>query len=407
MNKVIDFIKENIRIIILVLVIVIFLVVVLTKESMQKKTTYTVIEGTIENSEETNLYVLKKESLVDFDSSQAVTAIIDQGKRTSKNEAIATYQNESYEEYLKQIEDIDKQIQSLVKDMPATHSTDIANLDAKILKYSMQAQNTTSYVKMQEYKTKLDELTFKKINIIANSSPEGSAIRELVNQRNNLVKLSKESSNTILSDTSGIVTYKLDGAEGSYEFREVESYDAEKLDELINEFDSNLTNEFGIKIVDNFKTYLLVKTRINDFDDLIEENRRYKLRIFDLENKTITATLIKKEVKGEYDYSLFKIENEVDSFADLRKLSCEVIWKTNTGMAVPMNAIYTDVSGYKYVLMVYGTEYVKVPINITSSSDSIAIVENLPKDQVTKLGLNPTFKLELYDELVIQKEGKN
>ena len=49
-------------------------------------------------------------------------------------------------------------------------------------------------------------------------------------------------------------------------------------------------------------------------------------------------------------------------------------------MAVPINAIYTsEEKGYSYVLMVYGADYVEVPIKILQSSDSIAIVDNLHK----------------------------
>ena len=89
---------------------------------------------------------------------------------------------------------------------------------------------------------------------------------------------------------------------------------------------------------------------------------------------------------------------------DYRKLSCEIVWNTIEGMAVPLNAIYTDeVNNYPYVLMVYGTDYVKVPINIVSKSDSIALVENVDKEVYEKYNLDTTFILELYDELVIEK----
>ena len=73
-------------------------------------------------------------------------------------------------------------------------------------------------------------------------------------------------------------------------------------------------------------------------------------------------------------------------------------------MAVPLNSIYTDeIEGYEYVLMVFGTDYVKVPVNIIAKSDSIAIVENASNEVYEKYNLDTTFKLELYDELVIEK----
>ena len=370
---------------------------------MKKKVTYTIVEGTIEKSQETNLYLLKKETLINYDNTLPVTAIIDQGKRASKGEAIATYKNDSYDEYLNQVAEIDKQIQTLVKDLPLTYSADIANLENKILDYSVEIQKTTSYSKMLEYKAKLDELAYKKITVLANSTPDSSAIRDLIAQRENLVRLSKESSNTISTPVNGIVTYKTDGLEDSYQYASLESYDVNQFNEIINKYDGTLNSEFGIKIVDNYDVYFLTKTAKDENDQYVKQYSRYRIRISDFENKTIYASLINKLQDENYNYCLFKITNEIDGFIDYRKLSCEVVWNSVSGMAVPTNAIYKDVEkGYDYVLMVYGAEYVKVPIKIVASSDSIVIADNYSKDEIEAMGLDNRFKLELYDELIIE-----
>ena len=404
MNKIIDFLKSNIRVIIVLTIILIFIIFYISKKEFSKKTIYTVINGNIESSEETNLYLLKKETIVDYDKNQSVTAIIDQGKRASRYEAVATYKNDSYDDYQRQIEDIDKQIQTLVKDLPLTYSADISNIDDKILKYSNEVQGTTSYLRIQEYKTKLDELAYKKITILANSSPDSSAIRDLVAKRENLVNLSKTSDQNIISPVSGIVTYKIDGLEGVISYDEILNYSASELEKFISMYDSNTNNEFGIKIIDNFGAYFLVKTPSGKYDEYIKEGKNYKIRVSDFENLVLTATLIKNINDSGYNYSLFEIHNEIDSLVDYRKLSCEIVWNTIEGMAVPLNAIYTDeVNNYPYVLMVYGTDYVKVPINIVSKSDSIALVENVDKEVYEKYNLDTTFILELYDELVIEK----
>ena len=404
MAKIIDFFKENIKVIIVVAILLTFLIFYLSKEELGKKTIYTVVNGSIESSIETNLYLIKNETVIDYDKTQAITSIIDQGKRTSKNEAIATYKNDSYDEYQNQINDIDKQIQTLVKDLPVTYSADISNIEDKIFKYSNEVQKTTSYLKIQEYKTKLDELAYKKITILANSSPDSSAIRDLVSKRENLVKLSKSSNNIISSSMAGIVTYKVDGLENKFSYKNVQKFSTQNFEELISAYDGSKNSEFGIKVVDNFGAYFLVKTSFRDFDQYIKEGKKYKIRISDLENLSMYATLVSNSTDNGYNYSLFKIDNEIDNLIDYRKLSCEVVWNTIEGMAVPLNSIYTDeIEGYEYVLMVFGTDYVKVPVNIIAKSDSIAIVENASNEVYEKYNLDTTFKLELYDELVIEK----
>lgn len=406
MSKVIDFLKSNIKVIIVFILILCFVIFFFSRNSLKKKTTYTVVDGTIEQSDETNLYVLKNETLVDYDSTQPVTAIVDQGKRTAKGEAIATYKSENYDDNQSKIDDIDKQIQTLVKDLPPTYSADISNIDNEILKYSTQIQNETSYTKMQEYKAKLDELAYKKITVIANTTPDSSAIRDLVNQREELVNIGKQSSNNIWSPVSGLVTYKIDGLENSYEYNNIPSYDIQDFENIISKYDGTINSEFGIKIVDNYNIYFLVKTKRGDNDQYIKQGTNYTIKIADLENKNIRATLIKNIQNEECNYSLFEIDNEIDDVIDYRKLSCEIVWNTFSGMAVPMNAIYNnEEKGYSYVLMVYGADYVEVPVKILQSSDSIAIVENLTQEELNSIGYTKGFVLELYDELVIQERS--
>lgn len=404
MGKVIDFIKSNIMIIFLVIIVVAFVSFYIIKDEFNRKTTYTVVQGQIEHAEESNLYLIKKETIIDYDKSQPITAIVEQGKRASKYEAVAIYQNASYDDYLKQIDDIDKKLQTLVKDLPITYSADISNIEQKILKYSSDVQNTTSYLKMQEYKTKLDELAYRKIVVLSNSSPDSSAIRDLVTKREELVKLSKLSDNNIFAPVSGVIAYKIDSIEGKYNFNTVERMSAKDFENIIGTYDNNSVSEFGIKIIDNFSAYLLVKTQNKDNEQYINIGKTYKIRISDLENKTLNARLKVNIKEGEYNYSLFEIDNEIDDILDYRKLSCEVVWKTDSGMAIPLNSIHEDeIMHYKYVLMVYGTDYVKIPIRIITQSDSIAIVENVDKEEYKKYDLDDSFKLELYDELIIEQ----
>lgn len=402
-DKVFDFFKRNFLVILFILAIIFFFVYTFTKEGMKRLTTYTVVEGIIEIGDQTTMYLAKNETIIDYDKSTPITALVEQGKKASKNESVATYQNESYGEYLKQIEDIDSQIQTLVKDLPATYSSDLTNVEAKILTYAKEIQHATSYSKIQEYKTKMDELAYKKITILANSSPDSSAIRDLLNQREELVRLSKSSDNTISTPVSGIVTYKLDGLEDKIDFTNLRNFSSADINSLIGSYSGSSNNEFGIKVIDNFNVYLIAKTPVGDSSDYIAEGRNYKIRIADIENQVVTVTLVKNIQEGGYNYSIFKMNNDVDNVVDFRAMSCEIIWKSYSGLAVPLTSISrNEEKGYDYVRMVFGTKYVEVPINIVRKSDSIAIVSNFTKEQYQEFGLEKECTVELYDELVIE-----
>ena len=404
MSKVIDKLNENKKLIIIILLAIACLLVYhFNKEKLKTKTTYTVINGAIESSIETNMYVLKQETMVEYDNSLSITAVIEQGKRVSKREIIATYKSDVYDDYLSQIEDIDKQIQVLVKDLPITYSADINSIENQIAKYAKESRETTSYIKMQEYKSKIDELSNKKVSILANTSPDSSAIRALIDQRNILSNKSKESSSTIKAPCVGVVSYKLDGAEKIYNYNSLLNMSSEEFNQVISTYENVISDDFGIKIINNYEVYLLIKSSKSDNDQYIKEGSRYYIRIANIDNKTIRPYLVKNIETSDHNYSLFKLENGLDNIIDYRILSVEIIWNTVNGMAVPCNAVKEDIEkGYLYVTMVYGADYVKVPIEIVASSDSIYIVKNVDKEKLKQSGIDSRFGLELYDELVLE-----
>ena len=176
-----------------------------------------------------------------------------------------------------------------------------------------------------------------------------------------------------------------------------------KTRQILQIYSGSSNNEFGIKVIDNFNVYLIAKTPVGDSSDYIAEGRNYKIRIADIENQVVTVTLVKNIQEGGYNYSIFKMNNDVDNVVDFRAMSCEIIWKSYSGLAVPLTSISrNEEKGYDYVRMVFGTKYVEVPINIVRKSDSIAIVSNFTKEQYQEFGLEKECTVELYDELVIE-----
>ena len=111
----------------------------------------------------------------------------------------------------------------------------------------------------------------------------------------------------------------------------------------------------------------------------------------------------KIEKDEEYNYTIFELNNEIEDLIDFRISNAEVVWEKVEGMAVPKVAIKTDeIGGYSYVTLVYGTQYVNVPIKIVLESDNICIVENLTNEEKEKIGVDTSFILEMYDKLVIE-----
>ena len=144
--------KNKFNIIIIAVVLLIIACVGIYNNFFGNIETYTVVSGYVEKSSDTQGYLIKEEKVASSSSSDVAIPVIDQGKKAAKNEIIAIYKDESYTKYLQEIENMDKEIQTLIKDLPSTYSSDIKDIDNQISETSKDALKTTSYIKMQEYK---------------------------------------------------------------------------------------------------------------------------------------------------------------------------------------------------------------------------------------------------------------
>ena len=166
------------------LVILLFVVgFIVYKFVFNEKVQYTVVSGYVEKVSENQGLVILDEEVVNTQNDSAIIPIIEEGKRASKDEVVAKYKNAEYDEYLNKINDMDKQIETLIKDLPVSYSSDVSAIDQEISKLSVESMKITSYIKMQEYKKQIDELSKKKVTLLSELSPSGSKIRELTEQR--------------------------------------------------------------------------------------------------------------------------------------------------------------------------------------------------------------------------------
>lgn len=398
------FSKKIVIFFIIIIIILLMAVLFFNSDALSDKTTFTVINGTIEKSCDSECMIVKDETIIDYDKSSSIVTSIEDGTRVAKDGIVAVYKNSENNEYEESIQKIDEQISTLIKDLPYTYSTEIVNIDKQINLVIKEAYETNSYIKMLEYKNKINNLTSRKVEILANLSPDGSKIQELVKQRADIISKSKESSKNIKSNVSGIVTYKIDTLEGLLDSKNIESASFQDLDEFFLKYENTKNNEFGIKIVDNFKAYVVSKIDIS-MKDYAVSGKNYKLKLNDNANIEIPAYLL-KTVQAEdkdYFYAVFEIYNYIEHLINSRIESLKIIWNTTQGMMVVKDAIKTSDDGrYSYVTLIYGGKYIDVPIKVKAESDVTCIIENLNDEEYVNLGLNKDLKIERYDIVLVE-----
>ncbi len=398
------FSKKIVIFFIIIIIILLMAVLFFNSDALSDKTTFTVINGTIEKSCDSECMIVKDETIIDYDKSSSIVTSIEDGTRVAKDGIVAVYKNSENNEYEESIQKIDEQISTLIKDLPYTYSTEIVNIDKQINLVIKEAYETNSYIKMLEYKNKINNLTSRKVEILANLSPDGSKIQELVKQRADIISKSKESSKNIKSNVSGIVTYKIDTLEGLLDSKNIESASFQDLDEFFLKYENTKNNEFGIKIVDNFKAYVVSKIDIS-MKDYAVSGKNYKLKLNDNANIEIPAYLLKtiQAEDKDYFYAVFEIYNYIEHLINSRIESLKIIWNTTQGMMVVKDAIKTSDDGrYSYVTLIYGGKYIDVPIKVKAESDVTCIIENLNDEEYVNLGLNKDLKIERYDIVLVE-----
>ena len=386
-----------------IILIVILVLYIKYNDIFETKKTYTVVNGYVEKVSDTTGIFIKDEKVIDTDRSKSLITVVDQNKRVSKNGIIAIYKDESYDKYLSEVNDLDKTIETLIKDLPNTYSTEISNINQQISSLSMEARNETSYIKMQEYKNKLNELSYKKVSLLGEYSPTGSKIRELIEQREIIEKTLTNSSNNVISPISGVVSYKIDKLESVVTSEEILKFNEKELDELFSKYGNNDVSEYGVKVVNNFDAYFITKIDKNQNDEYIKEGKEYTIKTTEQDEYEFSGKLIKNISTDKYNYSIFKIENGIENIVDYRSIGIEIIWNRTEGLAVLKSSIsQSEDKKYKYVTLVYGGQYIDIPVKIISSDENISIVENYTEDELKELGITSDTKLSLYDIIVVR-----
>ena len=386
------------------LVILLFVIgFIVYKFVFNEKVQYTVVSGYIEKVSENQGLVILDEEVVNTQNNSAIIPIVEEGKRASKDEVVAKYKNAEYDEYLNKINDMDKQIETLIKDLPVSYSSDVSAIDQEISKLSVESMKITSYIKMQEYKKQIDELSKKKVTLLSELSPSGSKIRELTEQRQKYEDASNNLGSNIKASVGGIVSYKVDSLENSINIDNVLNSSIQDIENYYLSYLQNNVSNFGIKMINNYEAYVVVKEARGENDEYISLNKRYKLRLVDNNYEEIIGQVVVFLQDDQYNYVIFKVTDNIEKIYADRLISFEVVWKRVEDLAIPVKALkYNELKDYHYVIALKYGEYVELPVKLKISSDTVAIVSKYSSEEKEELSIDSKYDIKLYDRIVIE-----
>ena len=403
--------KFNKKIIIYIAIFLVVIYVIYTIYLLIKQPTdiFTLEEGTL-YSEETDIgYVIRDEVVVQGENyKNGMEKIKSEGEKVAVNEAVFRYYTKNEDSLKEKIAELDTKIQEAMANETGLPASDIKSLETQIDQKLLEISSVNDTTKLEEYKKEINELITKKANIAGELSPQGSYLKELIEERKNYENELNSGAEYVNSSKSGVVSYKVDGLEDVLKPTE-ECFSA-----LTKEYLENLdlktgkivpTSEESGKIIDNTYCYIATISSTEQAKNAeVGDNVRVRLPSGSEVSAEITYIL-----QNEDDRVLIlKIEKGVEELISYRKISFDLIWWSETGLKVPNQAIVKE-NDLAYVVRNRAGYLNKLLVKVKREGEKYSIVEPYDTEELKELGFSNEEiisykKITLYDEVIINPD---
>ena len=404
-------IKFNKKIIIyiaifLVMIYVIYTIYLLIK---QPKNILTLEEGTL-YLEETDIgYVIRDEVVVQGENyKNGMEKIKSEGEKVAVNEAVFRYYTKNEDSLKEKIAELDSKIQEAMVSGTELPTSDMRSLETQIDKKLLEISSVNDTTKLEEYKKEINELITKKANIAGELSPQGSYLKELIEERKNYENELNSGAEYVNSSKSGVVSYKVDGLE------EVLKPTEECFSSLTKEYLENLdlktgkivpTSEESGKIIDNTYCYIATISHSEEAKNA-QVGDRVRVRLPSGLEVSAEITYILQE--NDENVLILKIEKGVEELISYRKISFDLIWWSETGLKVPNQAIVKE-NDLAYVVRNRAGYLNKLLVKVKREGEKYSIVEPYDTEELKELGFSNEEiisykKISLYDEVIINPD---
>lgn len=364
--------------------------------------TFVVENGKIYQEEFAEGYIIRNESIINIENAnQGIVPIKSEGEKVAKGESIYRYCIDNEDKINKKIEEIDLEIQQNLDDDDTYFSTDIKLINNQIDQKLDNLYESNNIQKISQEKTDINSYLTKKIKIKSENS-NNSTLKTLMDERNTYEDQLKNTSKYIQAESSGIISYRIDGLESilkSDDFSYLNEKFLEELDVQTGQIIAS-SSESG-KIVDNFSCNIACILESDEAKNS-EVGKSIKLRLQNSEE--ISAKIVYKSVESDEKVLLvFEISNSVVNLTKYRKTSFDVIWWSDSGLKIPNSAIKYE-GNFAYVMRNRAGLKEKILVKVLRKNDKYSIVENYSYAELKEAGydistLSSKKSISAYDQI--------
>ncbi len=371
----------------------------------QPTNVFTINEGKLYQEETDIGYVIRSEKVVKGENyKNGMEQIKAEGERAATNEKIFRYYSTNEETLKQKISDLDTKIQETMENDNSLFNSDMKLLENKIDEKVENISKVKDVTKLTEYKKEIDNLVTKKAKTAGESSPQGSYLRQLIEERKKYESQLNSGAEYVKAPISGLVSYRVDGLEETLTPDNFGSLSKEYLESLdLKTGKIVATNEECGKVIDNFNCYI---STISSSDEAKNAKVGDKVKIRLSNNSEIDAeiTNIINEENGEV-LIILKFNSQVEELINYRKITFDLIWWDATGLKVPNQAIVKQ-NDLDYVVRDRAGYLSKILVKVKKQGEKYSIVDSYKTEELKELGIsdeeiNSYRKISIYDEILI------
>lgn len=392
--------------------VVIYLIYTIYLLIKQPTDIFTLEEGTL-YSEETDIgYIIRDEVVIQGENyKNGMEKIKSEGEKVAVNEAVFRYYTKNEDSLKQKIAELDTKIQEAMANETETElfPSDIKSLETQIEEKLAGISNIKDTTKLEETKKEINELVTKKANIAGDLSPQGSYLKELIEERKNYESELNSGAEYVNSSKSGVVSYKVDGFENVLKPTDecFSSLSKDYLETLDLKTGKTIpTSDESGKIVDNTYCYIATITNTEEAKNA-KVGDKVNVRLPSGEEVSAEISYILEEESGER-ILIIKIEKGVEELINYRKISFDLIWWSAQGLKIPNQAIVKE-NDLAYVVRNRAGYLNKILVKVKKEGDKYSIVEPYDTEELKELGFTSEEiisykKISLYDEVILNPD---
>lgn len=366
---------------------------------------FTVEEGKLYQEETDIGYVIRNEKVAKGQNyKNGMEQIISEGERASTNENIFRYYSVNEESLKQKIAELDSKVQEVMANDSSLLTADMKLLENQIDEKVKNINKITDVSKLTEYKKEIDNLITKKAKIAGESSPKGSYLRQLIEERKKYESELNSGAEYVKAPISGVVSYRVDGLEETLTPENFGSLSKQYLESLnLKTGKIVATNEECGKVIDNFTCYIAT---ITSSEEAKQATVGQKVKIRLSNNTEISAQITNIIEENDERLIILKLNKQVEELIKYRKITFDLIWWDATGLKVPNQAIVKE-NDLNYVVRNRAGYLSKILVKVKKQGDKYSIVDSYSNEELKEIGYTDTEianyrKISLYDEILIK-----